>query len=578
MESLKGVDDAFVAGARVSIVLNPERQIAMDEARADGWLQPLPLPDLLPPVPEFSPDLLPNALRPMVVDAGERMQVPLDFIAIPLVVAISSVIGRQCGIAPKQFDNWTVIPNLWGAVVAPPAAKKSPAIKAALAPLQKLASEAHEAYEDKRNRAAAGLEVIEAKIKAVRSAIKVAAKHGNDDEIKDLENSLTDLIQKSASATPCERRFKTNDFTIEKMADLLLKDSILAEADELTGLLKNLEKSGHETYRAFVLTAWNGDSGFTIDRIGRGTTHIPALCLSIIGGIQPDPLQEYFKGPLKDGSGNDGLLQRFQLTVYPDIPKRYEHIDRKPDKKAQDRVNFLFQQLKSISAGDFNIEPIEGSSDVPVFRFTSEAQTFFNNWVTTLERRILAGDFKSPMMASHVAKYRSLFPSLALNFEIVEMLDQRSLVGTVSIESAILAERWCKFLEAHANRIYSKIADAQIVSAHELAQKIRTGKVKDGNTIRSIYRPHWTNLDEKEKVEAALSVLQEAGWIRKCKVQSKSGDGAPSEVIRINPMLGYADFSGRSASLMQSNNERTEIHHPKKLKMKKGKKQPSELA
>jgi hypothetical protein len=37
--------------------------------------------------------------------------------------------------------------------------------------------------------------------------------------------------------------------------------------------------------------AWNGAGAYTYDRIGRGTLHIRAACLSVLGGIQPGPLE-----------------------------------------------------------------------------------------------------------------------------------------------------------------------------------------------------------------------------------------------------------------------------------------------
>jgi hypothetical protein len=42
-----------------------------------------------------------------------------------------------------------------------------------------------------------------------------------------------------------------------------------------------------QSQRAFYLEAWSGDSGFTIDRIGRGTIHVEDCCISLFGGIQP---------------------------------------------------------------------------------------------------------------------------------------------------------------------------------------------------------------------------------------------------------------------------------------------------
>ncbi len=66
--------------------------------------------------------------------------------------------------------------------------------------------------------------------------------------------------------------------------------------DELSGWLHTLDRPGHENDRAVSCEAWTGTSGYTYDRIARGTLHSRAACLSVLGGLQK----------LADGSGNPG--------------------------------------------------------------------------------------------------------------------------------------------------------------------------------------------------------------------------------------------------------------------------------
>lgn len=48
----------------------------------DGWPVPAALPDALPPVTQFDPDLLPEEIRSWVMDIAHRMQCPPDFPAV----------------------------------------------------------------------------------------------------------------------------------------------------------------------------------------------------------------------------------------------------------------------------------------------------------------------------------------------------------------------------------------------------------------------------------------------------------------------------------------------------------------
>jgi hypothetical protein len=73
------------------------------------WPSPQPLPDGLSPVAAFKFDLLPERVRPWVGDICERMQCPADYVAVSLMAARGSMIGRKVAIRPQVHDDWTVI-------------------------------------------------------------------------------------------------------------------------------------------------------------------------------------------------------------------------------------------------------------------------------------------------------------------------------------------------------------------------------------------------------------------------------------------------------------------------------------
>jgi len=78
----------------------------------------------------------------------------------------------------------------------------------------------------------------------------------------------------------------------------------------------NASDAGAE--RAFYLEAFNGDGGYTFDRIGRGTVRIESTTVALIGGIQPSKLAPLVRGAAS-GQADDGLIQRLQLAVWPDL-------------------------------------------------------------------------------------------------------------------------------------------------------------------------------------------------------------------------------------------------------------------
>ena len=502
----------------------------------EEWLQLAPLPPLSESVPELPISLVPEVLQSWIGDVADRMQVPLEFIAAPVIVSLSSVIGRQLGVYPKQKDDWLVVPNLWGGVVARPGFFKSPAIAEAMKPLENLAKQARQEFEAGQVVAKAKDEVLKAKIEGLKETIKKSARKGNHHELDALQGELEAAIKEQDEINITEKRYKTNDATIEKLGCLLQENEngLLVLRDELYGWLKGLNKQGREGDQEFYLEAWNGYGSYTVDRIGRGTLHVPALSLSLFGGLQPGKLEAYVSQTLAGGKGDDGLLQRFQVLVYPETAKKWINIDRKPDSEAFHKVSQLFAKLGNIDLNAIGITSIKDQA-VPGIRFDKEAQEVFNRWRANLEQRLRSKELDTPAFESHLAKFRSLVPSLALIFHLLEAFSNRSIkpdfIGQTSLDLAI---GWAEFLEAHAKKVYSSAMNPGVKAAHALAKKIKAGAVKDKASLRSIYRHHWALLDTIDKLESAISVLEECEWVR---VETMRVVSTTTDRIRVNPML-----------------------------------------
>jgi putative DNA primase/helicase len=74
------------------------------------------------------------------------MQCPVDFAAVGALVMVAAIVGRKIGIRPMKNNDWTVIPNLWGAVVGNSGIMKSPTLNVVLSPIKKLQALAFEDF------------------------------------------------------------------------------------------------------------------------------------------------------------------------------------------------------------------------------------------------------------------------------------------------------------------------------------------------------------------------------------------------------------------------------------------------
>ncbi|HVC90424.1 MAG TPA: YfjI family protein [Acidobacteriaceae bacterium] len=479
----------------------------------DAWPEPEPLGSDLPDVPAFDPGLLPASLRPLVEDVADRMQVPLDFPAVAAIATLAGMTNRRALIQPKRHETgWLVTPNLWGGIVAPPGMLKSPVIACMTKPAREIETEWRAENEAALRNFESGQERAKLDCAVWQERYKRAAKSGKP---------LPDKPESNLQA-PTEKRLLTSDATFESLHQVLSENppGLFVLRDELGGWLAGLERQGREQERTFYLECWNGDSSCTLDRIVRGSVHVPHACISLFGGIQPAKLRSYLADALRDGPSNDGLMQRFQLLVWPDVKSAWSYVDRAPDAMAAERAAEVYRRVAAMEVEN----PLR-------LQFDNAAQQMFIAWVTDLETRIRRDD-TSPVMQAHLAKYRSLMPSLALLFSLAD-----GKLESVSLHHAQLASDWCDYLEAHARRIYASQTSPEKIAALALSRKLANGwrRAEGFFTLRDAYSKHWSGLSNPEEARPAVRVLEDYGWIR--KETCTPATGRPTELYAINPRI-----------------------------------------
>ena len=101
--------------------------------------------------------------------------------------------------------------------------------------------------------------------------------------------------------------------------------------------------------------------------------------------------------------------------------------------------------------------------------------------------------------------------------------------------AALLAIRWCEYLETHARRLYASEEDASKESAQALLTRIKKGDLLNGFSPRDVYHGrHWSKLDSVEKVNNAIKVLEDLGWVRSESVKTP---GRPAIKIYVHPLI-----------------------------------------
>ena len=503
-------------------------QVSTEVSTETDWPDPVSLPSGLPPVAPFDAELLPEALRGWVADIADRMQCPPDFTAVGAVVALSSLIGARAVVKPKARDDWAVTPNLWGAIVGRPGVMKSPALSEVLKPLQRLEKTEREQWQTAH-------EAWQLDCKVAELAAKANEKQAAAQVAKDPAKARA-LLQPADNMTPepTMRRYVVNDATVEKLAELLTVNQwgTLVYRDEIHGLLCSMDKQGQEGARGFYLTGYDGNQGHAVDRIGRGESFVPRVCLAMLGGIQPGKVQSYVRDAVAGGAGDDGLLQRFGLTVWPDVNREFVYVDRWPDTPAKQAAWAVFERLNQLQPAT--------DSDAQEWRFTSDAQALFEEWLIPFETE-LRGEELHPALVSHLAKYRKLVPALALIFALVDTPESEHLIHERELMRALA---WADYLRTHAERLYAAAVMPETSAAKQLMDKIKAGKLADSDGAlldafapRQVAVKHWAGLGTPDAVRKAADLLADYGWLEREATPSGATGGRPSERYVLHPVL-----------------------------------------
>ena len=248
----------------------------------------------------FPVDCLPPVMRDYIKAGAKSLRCDPAFIALPLLVAIASLIGASRVLKPS--NDWRVPAILWGVVIADSGSMKSPAGNLATEPIYKLQARAHaknkeaiKAYEERKA-------IYEIRYKEyLKEVVRCEGQPPDEPERPD-EPRIIDKI--------------VGDVTIEKIAPILKNNPkcCFVYKDELSGLIGNLNKySGSKGSDEAVLL-----EGYNLGTMQVHRKHDPndifvsnaAICIG--GNTQPKTYRRMMGSSYRES----GFMSRF-LKAYP---------------------------------------------------------------------------------------------------------------------------------------------------------------------------------------------------------------------------------------------------------------------
>ncbi len=493
--------------------------LSVSSGGGDAEVWPEPDMTLLRPV-RGAPPAFPGAVvfgetwAQWVDAAAEAKGAPPDYVAAALVAVAGSLIGNARWSMP--WEGWEEPPILWGMLIGPPSAGKSPALDAVIDPLRALqrrlgaeAEAAHAAWGERDEAAALAAS-------AWKEAYKAAIKAGKEPPEKP---TVAD-----PGPEPHIPRLIVDDVTIERLADLIAKQprGTLAMRDELAGWLGNMTRYANGGSDQPTWLQVYGGRSYVAERMSRSAC-VDRFTVGVLGGIQPDKLSS-----LLLRAEDDGMLARL-LPIWPDLApiKRPEGA---PDVKFAERA---FERLYGLDM------PRDDAGELrPCFiPFAEQARSLmvdFMRWAREEEDR------EAGLLVSFIGKFRGFVARLALILAHLDWAASDAPTPPTEITAAHFGRARhfvAEYLLPMARRAYAEAATPPEEGAARALARLIHQKRLEAFTVRDIIRRGRQGLRRNADVEPALNVLTQGGWIAADRQGSGSKGGRPRIVYRANPRV-----------------------------------------
>jgi len=444
---------------------------------------------------------------------AENKGAPPDYILATLLSAAASLVGNARRF--KAWDGWEEACAIWTCLVGGPSAGKSPSAEPVLEVLRAIERSRLSEFSQKLRQHEADVEAAKIAVEEWRSQIERARREGERPPLKP-----GDAMQPE---TPSRPRAYVMDVTTEQLAMILADNpkGCLQFRDEISGFLAGHGRYGNDTDRPFYLESYGGRP-FSVDRKKNPEPIlIPRLTLSVCGGIQPDRLNSL----LLRGE-DDGLSSRF-IYFWPDslrpvMPSGLYDVQS---------LKRLFSRLERLQ--------LQETEDGPEpFVMAMENPSMLDGW---RQRLFDQEPDVSGIYGSFIGKQSGVAVRLAGLIELLDWAIGEGEQAPLIISSSALT-RALRFIDEYsipmARRVFADAAVPEIErKAAALAREIRKRRISKFNAREARLMWGVPGLRDAVQMDAALAILEEAGWVRLNASRQGESKGRKSKNYEVNPAL-----------------------------------------
>jgi hypothetical protein len=480
---------AFVTGKRPDIadvdwlkkkhpqVLKQHPELLVEATQTAQVNSKTPIPDPIDLWAHYDTPPLPRGLLPAVIERyafelAKVMGCDPAGLAMGALTICSAMIPDTIKLKVKQHsDGWDEEARLWTALVGNSASMKTPMIQAVTRPVTRIQKRMWQTY-------TAAIQAYEA----------------------------LPADERKTTPKPYLVQLRLEDTSIEAAQEAMRNNvlGMVTVQDELSGWFGSMERysggSGRGN-RGFWLRSWAGGQ-YILNRVGRGTYFFENMGVVVLGGIQPEVIQE-----ISFESSDDGLIQRLLAIILRPVTAGCD--EPIPSDDEYTRLIEQLYQLRPDAIGTPNF-----FSPTNKLGFDDGAQAIQHQ----LEHRHLELqklELFNKKLGTHVGKLNGYFARLCIIWHCIENSNGK-LPDLIGVDTARrVAKFMSEFLLPHSLAFYagvlSKTDDhdrlsnvAGYILAHKL-ERITTRDIARGDrSMRKLTR---------RDTEGVFEQLEALAWV-----------------------------------------------------------------
>ncbi|MFM9861316.1 DUF3987 domain-containing protein [Pseudoxanthobacter sp. M-2] len=474
--------------------------------------------------PQFDVRWLGDVLGEWAIIKAEGSSTAIDYVVVPLLALAGAMLANVRW--PLAGSGWKEPPLLWAAIVGHPSSGKSPAMSSVVELVREAEAKLGADHEDRLRDFEVRRLVATSAREKWEAEVRKASEEGKMDAVppKPAEAEDPDL--------PERQRVILGDATIEKQALLAAGNprGLLMHRDELSGWLASFGRYGsRDADLSFALESYGGRF-YTVDRVKHPVPIvIRRLSIGVLGGIQPDKLNEALRG------AEDGFIARF-LWAWPDVLPELRIARGLPFK---DKAEPIITRLADLEMGLNEIgepQPVV----VPLTSAAIDALERFGREVVERANNV------SGLYAGTLGKARGHALRLSCIIEFLWWASgppEAPPPTAISLPAVVTA---CAILDEYFLPMAERVlGDAVLPDAERdamtLGRRLREIARSEGKltfNARDLRRKIGGPFREAKVMSAACDVLEEGGLIRKCPSRAGGTKGRQKADYEINPALG----------------------------------------